>query len=151
MVADFDGDGIPDIATSSVVDAPAAASGRGDGTFKPARPLESLIEQGGAVADFNGDGRPDLAFAGVGYPAADVYLNWTGLPAPPCVVVDLTAAPLRIARRILRDSGCRVGRVRHRFSRSVRRNRVIAESERDGAVLPSRSRIDLLVSRGRRR
>ena len=151
MVADFDGDGIPDIATSSVSDAPAVASGRGDGTFKPARSLEWLYEQGGAVADFNGDGRPDLAFAAVGDPQADVYLNWTGLPAPPCVVVDFRRERLRTARRDLRDYGCRLGRVRRRFSRSVRRNRVIAQSERDGAVLPSRSRINLLVSRGRRR
>jgi beta-lactam-binding protein with PASTA domain len=65
--------------------------------------------------------------------------------------LNLRPAPLRTARRILRDSGCRVGRVVRRFARSVRRNRVIAQSERDGAVLPSRSRIDLLVSRGRRR
>jgi hypothetical protein len=75
---------------------PAVASGRGDGVLLAARSLAWFIGQGAAVADFNRDGRPDLAFA----PGATddeapppseayVYLNATGLPTPPCVVMNL--------------------------------------------------------------
>jgi hypothetical protein len=150
VVADFDADGNPDIATSATEDAPAVATGRGDGTFRAARSLEWLYGQGGAVADFNLDGRPDLAFADPLIPEASVYLNWTGLPAPPCVVLEFRGERLPTAKRYVHLGGCQLGRVRHRYSRSVRKNRVISPRPRIGSVLPSRSRVDIVVSRGRR-
>jgi hypothetical protein len=151
VVADFDGDGNQDIATSSVDDAPAVASGRGDGTFGTASDLDWIGYQGGAVADFNRDGRPDLAFASTEFAEADVFLNWTGLAGPPCVVLDVRDERLPTARSDLRDGGCRLGHVRRRYSRRVRKNRVIVQRPRIGAVLPNRARVDLIVSRGRRR
>jgi hypothetical protein len=151
VVADFDADGNPDIATSATDDAPAVATGRGDGTFRAARQLDWLYGQGGAVADFNLDGRPDLAFVDLQYPEANVYLNWTGLRAPPCVVLDFTDERLSTGKRYVKLGGCRLGRVLHRYSSSVRENRVIAPRPRIGSVLPSRSRVDIVVSRGRRR
>lgn len=150
VVADFDADGHPDIATPSVFDAPAVASGRGDGTFEPVRLLGWVAYQGGAVADFNRDGRPDLALAAADAPEANVYLNWTGESAPPCVVLDVRRVRLRTARRDLRDGGCRLGRVHRRSSGRVRKNRVIAPRPRIGSVLPSGTRVDLIVSRRRR-
>jgi hypothetical protein len=151
VAADFDADGIQDLATSSADDAPAVARGLGDGTFATARALDWVYYQGGAVADFNLDGRPDLAFAATDVPEANVFLNWTGLPAPPCVVLDLRDDRLPTAKRDLRDGGCRLGRVRHRYSRKVAKNRVISPRPRIGSVLPSGSRVDLVFSRGRRR
>ena len=112
VVADFDGDGHPDIATSAVVESPGVATGRGDGTFVPAGSLAWWPGQGGAVADFNRDGRPDLAFAHTEVPEATVYLNWTGLPAPPCVVLGERNDPLRFTKDHLRLGGCQLGRVR---------------------------------------
>jgi hypothetical protein len=151
VVADFDADGHPDIATSSLLDAPAVAGGHGDGSFEPARDLGWIYYQGGAVADFNRDGRPDLAFAASDYAEANIYLNWTGAAAPPCVVLELRGLRLRTARRDLRDGSCRLGRIHRRSSRKVRRNRVIALRVPVGSVHPSGTRIDLIVSRGRRR
>ena len=81
VVADFDGDGNPDIATSSTRGEPAVALGRGDGTFQRARGLGWDFYQGGAVADFDRDGRIDLAFAATDVPEANVFLSWTGLRA----------------------------------------------------------------------
>jgi hypothetical protein len=151
VVADFDADGHPDIATSSTTWAPAVALGRGDGTFERARGLGWLNFQGGAVADFNRDGRIDLAFASTDFPEASVLLNWTGLPAPPCVVLDFKGERLPRAKWYVRAGGCRVGRVHHRYSRRVRKGRVISQRPSIGSVLPNRSRVDIIMSRGRRR
>ena len=151
VVADFDGDGNPDIATGSNDGVPAVRSGRGDGTFGKPHYLEWLFGSGGAVADFNLDGWPDLAFGTTDNRWAKVFLNWTGLPAPPCVAVDLTNFGLRLATRYLGYGNCRLGHVRRVSSRTVRRNHVISQRPRAGAVLPSGSRVDLVVSRGRPR
>jgi hypothetical protein len=150
VVADFNADGHPDIATSSISDTPVVAAGRGDGTFRKAQSLQWLYGQGAAVADFNLDGRPDVSFLDTVDPEANVYLNWTGLPAPPCVVMDFRGERLRSAKRYIHDGGCRLGQVRHGYSRNVRRGRAIRPRPAIGSVLSSRSRVDIVLSRGRR-
>ena len=163
-VADIDGDAEPDVAAGGFV-----LSGHGDGSFGEAQPLPGGFwrdEPGvsSAVADFNRDGRPDVAIGpgeafGAGF-SVGVYLNWTGLPAPPCVVPPLDRAGgllvarrprLSRAKRYLRSNGCAVGRVRSRPSRRVRKGRILAQHPEAGSVLPSHSRVDLVVSRGHRR
>ena len=69
-VADFNGDGKPDVAlTNSEVPANAVAMvlGNGDGTFQNSPLLYSagLLPAGVVSLDVNGDGKPDLAVAGV--------------------------------------------------------------------------------------
>jgi hypothetical protein len=166
VVADFDRDGNLDIATPEY-EQPIVRRGRGDGTFESQQAASEggFSTIGGAVADFNADGWPDLAFSGAceelefdcdAFPtrAAYVFRNWMGRSAPPCVVPDVTlfAVGLREAERRLRVAGCQLGQVRSRYSRKVRiKNRVISQHPRYGAVLPSQARIDLVVSRGRRR
>ncbi|MGA7155862.1 MAG: FG-GAP-like repeat-containing protein [Acidobacteriaceae bacterium] len=68
VVADFNGDGIPDIAVGSIVAnglTPGTVTiqlGNGDGTFTPAPTI--TVGKGPAymaVGDFNDDGKPDLA------------------------------------------------------------------------------------------
>jgi hypothetical protein len=74
VVADFNGDGILDVAAVS----PSANSvsvflGNGDGTFQA--PLSFAVDnnpRGLAVGDFNGDGFPDLATANFGASSRDV-------------------------------------------------------------------------------
>jgi hypothetical protein len=61
--ADFNGDGIPDLAVGNVDDSTVSILiGKGDGTFT-AKPNLSLSSypQSLAIGDFNGDGIPDLA------------------------------------------------------------------------------------------
>jgi hypothetical protein len=165
VVGDFDRDGHLDIAAPRFF-TPVLRRGRGDGTFGRQQDVsidrnDPISTVGGAVADFNRDGWPDLAFNDAcdylelpyDCPAtsASVFLNWTAKPAPPCVVPAITAQRRHVARRRLRRYGCRLGPVRHRPSRTVRRGRVISQRPRRGAVLPSRGRVQIVVSRGRRR
>jgi hypothetical protein len=149
-VADYDGDGHVDLAVSGYDYIPFVRRGRGDGTFGKAQYLEWTLADYGVVADFNQDGRPDLAFVKSEQTSASVFLNWTGLAAPPCVVLDLRTFRLRTAKQYLGFAGCRLGHVTRRFSRRVRRGRVISQRRRVGTVLPSGSAVDIVVSRGRR-
>jgi hypothetical protein len=149
-VADYDGDGNPDLALSGYDYVPFVRLGRGDGTFGKARYLEWVLADYGVTADFNRDGRPDLAFVLSEQEFAKVFLNWTGLPAPPCVVLDVSGYSLRKARDYFEFAGCHIRHITRRFSRRVRRNHVISETLREGTVLPSYSGIDIVLSRGAR-
>jgi Ca2+-binding RTX toxin-like protein len=62
-VADFNGDGIPDIATANLNGTVSILLGNGDGTFAPPRTIpDGLSNSAGDLlaADINTDGRPDL-------------------------------------------------------------------------------------------
>jgi hypothetical protein len=160
LIADYDHDGHLDIAT------PGGAyvrRGRGDGTFESRQPVfgESAFMQAGAVADFNGDRWPDLAFSEAcdeieidcdEDPARSiaVALNWTGQPVPPCVVPGLIGARARQAARELSAAGCRVGHVRHRYSRYGRKGTVVRQRPRSASVRRNNSPVNFVVSRGRR-
>ena len=149
-VADFDADGNLDLALSAYDFNPLVRLGRGDGTFGKAQYLEWVFGDHGEAADINLDGRTDLVFAESERTNVKVFLNWTGRAAPPCVVLDLHRFRLRTAKQDLGFAGCRLGHVTRRFSRRVRRGRVISPRRRVGTVLPSGSAIDIVVSRGRR-
>ena len=152
LVADFNADGEMDIASSSLYRDPAVRTGRGDGTFDKRQLIPWFDNAFGMVADFNQDGRPDLAFVGgEGGVLASVFLNWTGLPAPPCVVLNVTSWRLRTAERYFRYGGCKLGKVTFKYSQNVRKSRVISQRPNWGTVLPSGSSVDVVVSRGRRR
>lgn len=64
-VSDFNGDGVPDLATGQHWFGPASVFlGRGDGTFLTGSPVGVSVPLSSgyaAVADYNGDGAPDLA------------------------------------------------------------------------------------------
>jgi uncharacterized protein (TIGR03437 family) len=55
---DFNGDGIPDLATRGGI-----LLGNGDGTFKSEQPYPSGLQGTPTVADFNGDGKQDILIA----------------------------------------------------------------------------------------
>jgi hypothetical protein len=150
-VADYDADGNLDLALSAYDFNPLVRLGRGDGSFGRAQYLEWVFGDYGVAADINLDGRSDLVFAESEGTGVKVFLNWTGLPAPPCVVLDVTTYRLRKAKRYFGFAGCRLGHVSRRSSRRVRRGRVISQRPRPGTVLPSRTALDVVVSRGRRR
>ena len=68
VVADFNGDGIPDIAVENYTDGTESLLlGNGDGTFQAQTTFPTGTNPyAAAVGDFNGDGNPDLAISNFG-------------------------------------------------------------------------------------
>jgi subtilisin family serine protease len=66
-----------------------------------------------------------------------------------CVVPRLAMLRLPAARSAIGRAGCSVGRIRKAHSRFAG-GLVVAQNPRAGRRLPSRARVDLIVSRGRR-
>ena len=158
VVADFDRDGHADLAVPELF-TPFVRRGVGDGTFlepMTVGPDLGFGARGGAVADFNRDGWPDLAFAGTcDGPDCDVnwvlvYVNWTAQPERPCVVQDLAGLRMRDARQEIGTHDCRKGAVRRRHSRRVPAGRVIRQRPAPGRIVPSGTRVDLVLSLGPR-
>jgi hypothetical protein len=67
-----------------------------------------------------------------------------------CIVPKVVGKRLAPAKRAIAKKHCRTGKVRYADSRR-RRGVVVKQSRRPGKVLPARSKIDLVISRGRKR
>jgi subtilisin family serine protease len=68
-----------------------------------------------------------------------------------CVVPNVKGKTLRTARTVLTRRRCRLGRVTRAYSARVRRGKIVRQSRRPGARLPRGTRVNVVVSRGRRR
>ena len=68
-----------------------------------------------------------------------------------CRVPNVVGKSLARAKTLLNQRHCRTGRVTKAFSRKRKKDIVIGQSRRPGRVLPADSKINLVVSRGRRR
>jgi uncharacterized repeat protein (TIGR01451 family) len=68
----------------------------------------------------------------------------------PCVVPNVRGRRLPAAKRALAAAHCRTGKVTRRYSRTVKKGRVIAQDEPPGTRLAPGTTVDLVVSRGRR-
>jgi hypothetical protein len=152
-IGDLNADGKPDLAIGHSLDPPFADAftvsvlvNKGLGRFRarlgyPTGPSPVSV----AISDLNGDGKPDLATANKYGNTVSVLLNAPGL----CTVQRVRGRSLRAARRMLARANCRVGAI-HRIYKTVKRGRVISQKPGFGAVLPGGSKVDLLVSRGRK-
>jgi Regulator of chromosome condensation (RCC1) repeat/PASTA domain len=72
-------------------------------------------------------------------------------PAARCRVPKVVGKRLVSAKRIITLRHCRTGKVGYAYSRKRAKGVVISQSRRPGRVLPARSKIALIVSRGRKR
>jgi serine protease AprX len=78
-------------------------------------------------------------------------------PPPPrpvvvrCIVPNVKGKTLRTARTTLTRRRCRLGRVTRAYSAKVRTGRIIRQSRRPGARLARGTRVNVVVSRGKRR
>jgi hypothetical protein len=70
---------------------------------------------------------------------------------PPCVIPRVRGMSLRAAQRLLKRGNCRVGRVLRVYSRTVGARRVVKLQFPAADHLPSRRRVTVDISRGRRR
>jgi hypothetical protein len=68
-----------------------------------------------------------------------------------CVVPRLQGKTLRAAKRGLNAHSCSLGKVRHSFSTGVKKGRVISEKPKPGRRLRHGAKVDLVLSKGRRR
>ena len=82
-------------------------------------------------------------------------------PAPPppvrppaqarCVVPNVRGRTVARARRLLTSRRCRLGRVTRTYSARMGRGKILRQSRRPGARFPRGTRVNVVVSRGRRR
>jgi hypothetical protein len=149
-IGDVNGDGALDLATANYGEGRggivSVLANQGRGSFG-AR-LDYRVgrnPQEVAIGDLNGDGKADLTTASRGAGSVSVLLNRPGL----CTVQDVKRQRLPTAKRTLARANCRVGKIRRAYS-SIKRGRAISQKPRFGAVLPGGSKVDLVVSRGRR-
>ena len=77
-------------------------------------------------------------------------------PPPPsstarCVVPNVKGKTVPTARTALGRARCALGRVSRAYSRRVRKGRIVSQSRRPGTRAPRGTRVNVVVSRGRRR
>jgi hypothetical protein len=153
-IGDLNGDGRPDLATTSGLGVSVLLNG-GDGRFQPR--LDYGSGSGGdsaavAIGELNGDRRLDLAVANTTLLHNDapsdlaVLINTPGL----CNVQYVKGLALAAAKRTLARLRCRVGKVTRAYSK-VKRGRVILQKPKFGAVRPGGAKVDLVISKGRNR
>jgi hypothetical protein len=97
-----------------------------------------------AIGDLSGDGKLDVAVANELPNNVLGLVDMTSL----CVVPNVRGKTLPSARRAIARTHCRIGKIRRAYSKIVKKARVISEKPKPGTQLPSRARVNLLVSRG---
>lgn len=70
--------------------------------------------------------------------------------APPCKVPNVRGRKVQAAKAAIAAASCRVGKVSRTTSTRVSRGRVVSQKPKPGTTLPRLSKVDLVVSRGRR-
>jgi beta-lactam-binding protein with PASTA domain len=120
---------------------------RGEGSFQAKLDYRTGDGPGSvAIGDLNGDRKPDLVTANAAN-TVSVLLNTPGL----CTVQSVQGKTLPAAKRTIARANCRVGTIRRAYSKTVKRGLVISEKPKPGTVLPNRGKVNLVVSRGRKR
>jgi FG-GAP-like repeat/PASTA domain/FG-GAP repeat len=155
-IGDLNGDGKADLATANINGTVSALANKGNGGFQAKLDYTAGREVWDhelwsvAIGDLNGDRKQDLAAAGYdedGTGTVSVLLNRPGL----CSVQNVHGMSLATAKRTIARANCRVGKIRRVYSKSANRGRVISQRPKPGMVLPGDGKVNLVVSRGRRR
>ncbi len=98
--ADFNGDGIPDVALTSGLSGSSVAIylGKGDGTFNPVSATLATGQnpEGIVVADFNDDGIPDLAVSSIDAKTVTIFLGKGDGTFPTSSTITLSEAPIAL-------------------------------------------------------
>jgi len=82
-------------------------------------------------------------------PAPDVSRTFS-IARVPCTVPRVVGKQLAVAKQTIKRRHCRTGKVGYSYSGTSKNGIVIRQSRRPGRVAPADSKIDLVVSRGRR-
>jgi uncharacterized repeat protein (TIGR01451 family) len=68
-----------------------------------------------------------------------------------CVVPNVKGKTVAMARRLLASKRCALGRVTYAYSRKVKKGRIISQSKRPGTRHPRGTKVNVVVSRGKRK
>jgi hypothetical protein len=86
--------------------------------------------------------------------ATNVAQSFTISAAPPpakkCTVPKVVGKTLAAAKLALKAKHCVAGTVSRAYSRTIKKGKVVSQSRRAGRVLPAGTKVNLVVSRGRR-
>jgi FG-GAP-like repeat/PASTA domain len=153
-IGDLNGDLKPDLVVGDPGGFVSVLLNRGDGRFQAK--LDYRVEAklkyqsaGGnsvTIGDLNGDGNVDLATSNGDNDTVSVLINTPGL----CNVQDIRRMTLPVARRTLARVNCDIGEVSSAYSHAFKRGQVMWQKPAPGAVRPSASKVDLVVSLGRK-
>jgi len=109
------------------------------------------LNYGSALA-LQPDGKILVAGNSSGLPLTSIQVGVVRLVGDgTCVVPNVRRKPLASAKRALTRAGCSPGRVSRRFSTSVKKGRIVSQRPGAGASLAASARVDLVVSKGKRR
>jgi hypothetical protein len=72
-------------------------------------------------------------------------------PPIQCLVPNVKHKLLAAAKRAIVVRHCRIGKIRRAYSRIVKNDHVISETPKPRTVLPSRGKVNLVISRGHKR
>jgi beta-lactam-binding protein with PASTA domain len=122
--------------------------GGGTGAFTAHAPLTlGGGGGGGGGASYAPGGSAVLSAAGT---PAEVVISYS-LPSPGCVVPRVKGKTFASARAAIRAAHCQLGKVTHAHSTDIKSGRVISQEPRSGTRLPNSSKVQLVLSLGKRR
>jgi uncharacterized delta-60 repeat protein len=137
--------------------------------FDPSGELDATFGSGGMITtDVGGPAVDDLPYDVAISPDGKVVLAGSSGPPdgngpddfavarylavpPPCKVPNVRGKRLAIAKSRIKKARCTVGKVTRKHSKKVKKSRVLSQSPRAGAVVPSGSKVNLVISKGRKR
>ena len=143
VAADVDSDGSTDLVTANRgANDVSVLLGADDGRFQQqSRIRVGRTPTGLAINDLDADGTLDLVTANRGSKTVTVLLNSVDAPQPVvCLVPTVARRTLAVARRLVGAANCRVGLVRRKHSKRVRRGRVISVSPQPADARSGRHR-----------
>jgi hypothetical protein len=141
--------GDPDFAVSASASSGLAVAFAASGNCTISASTVHLTSPGSCTITASQPGNASYSAA----PAVSQTFSIASRLTPParCRVPNVVGKRFAAAKLAIKRSHCRTGKVGYSYSRKRRKGIVISESRRPGRVLPANSKINLVVSRGRRR
>jgi hypothetical protein len=136
--------GHPDFAVSASASSGLRVSFAASGSCTLRGAIVHMIRPGSCTVTASQPGDSNYAAA------PEVSRTFSIVPAP-CRVPKVVGKRLLSAKRTIAKRHCRTGKVGHAYSRKSKKGIVISQSRRPGRVVPARSKINLVVSRGHKR
>jgi hypothetical protein len=136
--------GAPDFGVSAAASSGLAISFAASGNCAISATAVHLTGAGACTVTASQPGDPN-------YNAAPDVSRMFSIARAPCRVPKVVGRRIASAKLTIARRHCRAGKVGYAYSRKRSKGIVIAQSRRPGRVLPARSKIDLVVSRGRKR